>query len=154
LVAPGEVHHALAAALAGVGLGDVGQLAVRIEAGGIGAEDDGQRGDGAVVVHAAVEQRALLPGFIDAVADHDEGAGVDLRMLGIVADLVHAALDVGVEFLAVGEAAAAGEDGFGGFGGELLAVFGGAGLHDDRPALHGAGDVEGAAHLEIFAVVV
>ena len=105
-------------------------------------------------MHAAVEQSALLPGFIDAVADHDEGAGKNLQMLGVAADLLHAALDVGIELLPVGKAAAAGEHGFGCLGGKLLAVFGGAGLHDHGPALHRAGDVEGPAHLQIFAVMV
>lgn len=118
------------------------------------AEDDGKRGDGAVVVHAAVEQGALLFGFIDAVADHDKGAGQDLEVLGVAAGFFHAALDVGIELLAVGEAAAAGEHGLRGLGRELPAVFRCAGLHDHRPALHRAGDVEGAAHLQIFAVVV
>src|SRR4029079_13810671 len=107
-----EVDHALAAALAGVGLRNLRQLSVRIEARGVRAEDDRERGDGAVVMHAAVEQRALLLGLIDAVADHDEGAGKNLEMFGIAADLLHAALDVGIEFLAVGEGAAAGEQGF------------------------------------------
>ncbi len=54
-------------------------------------------------MHPAVEQRALLLGLIDAVADHDEGAGQDLEVLGVAADLLHAALDVGIELLSAGE---------------------------------------------------
>jgi hypothetical protein len=52
----------------------------RVEARGIVAERDRQRGDGAVVMHEAVELRALLLALLDAVADHDEGAGQDLEM--------------------------------------------------------------------------
>ncbi|MFN5720638.1 MAG: hypothetical protein ACK463_39990, partial [Bradyrhizobium sp.] len=48
------------------------QLPVGIEAGCVGAEDHRERGDRAVVVDAAVEQRALLLGFLDAVADQME----------------------------------------------------------------------------------
>ena len=115
---------------------------------------DRERGDGAVVMHQAVEQRALLPRFLDAVADHDEGARQDFQVVAVAAELVHAALDVGVELLAVGEAAAAGEHRFRGLGRELPAGLRGAGLHDHRPALHRPGDVERAAHLEICALVV
>ena len=75
-------------------------------------------------------------------------------MLGVAAELFHPALDVGIELLAVGEAAAAGEHGLRGFGRELPAVFGRAGLHDQRPALHGAGDVERPAHAQIFSLVI
>src|SRR5262245_5206918 len=102
----------------------------------------------------AVEPGALLLGLLDAVADHDESARQNLQMLGVAAGLVHPALDVGIELLAVGEAAAAGEYGFRGFGGELLAILGRAGLHDYRPSLHGTGDIERSADLQIFAIVV
>ena len=105
-------------------------------------------------MHLAVEQRALLLGFIDAVADHDKGAGQDLDMIGVAAGLLGAALDVGIERLRAGQGAAAGEHGLRGLGRELLAVVGGAGLHDHRPALRGARDVERAAHFQIFALVV
>ena len=105
-------------------------------------------------MHHAVEQGAFLFGFLDAVADHDKGAGQDLQVVAIAAKLVHAALDVGIELLPVAEAAAAGEHGFRGFRGQLPAVVGGAGLHDHRPALHRAGDVERAAHREIFSLVI
>ena len=79
------------------------QLAVGIEAGRVGAELHRQRGDGAVVMHHAVELCAFLFGFLHAVADHDEGAGQDHEMFGVAADLFHPALDVGVELLAVGK---------------------------------------------------
>ena len=105
-------------------------------------------------MHHAVEFCALLLRFLDAVADHHERAGQNLQMLGVAADLFHPALDVGIEFLPVGKAAAAGEHGFRGFGRELPAVLGSAGLHDQRPALHRAGDVERAAHREIFSLVI
>ena len=75
-------------------------------------------------------------------------------MVAVAAELVHAALDVGIKLLSVGEAAAAGEHGLRGLRGKLPAVVGGAGLHDHRPALHRAGDVERPAHREIFSLVV
>src|SRR3954452_2854433 len=49
---------------------------------------------------------------------------------------------------------AAGEHGLRGFGGELLAVLRGSGLHDDRPALHRTGDVKRAPDGKIFSLVV
>src|SRR5262249_25998626 len=105
-------------------------------------------------MHLAVEQSALLLGLLDAVADYDKGAGQDLDVLGIAADLLRAALDVRIELLSVGEAAATGEHGLCGLGGKLPAVVGCTGLHDHGPALHWTGDIEGPAHLQIFAVVV
>src|SRR6185437_734550 len=112
LVAGGDIDQALTAAFRGIGFGDVGQLAVRIETGRIGPQDHRQRGDGAVVVHPAVKQRALFSRLLDAVADHDKGAGQDLEVIAVAAELVHAALDVGIELLPVRQAAAAGEHGF------------------------------------------
>ena len=105
-------------------------------------------------MHQAVELRALFAGLLDAVADHDKGAGQDLQVVAIAAELVHAALDVGIELLPVAEAAAAGEHGLRGLRGKLPAVIGRAGLDDHRPALHRAGDVERAAHREIFSLVI
>ncbi len=105
-------------------------------------------------MHHAVELGALLLGLLDTVADHDEGTGENFQVLGVAADLFHPALDVGIEFLAVGEGAAAGEHGLRGFRRKLLAVLGRAGLHDQRPALDRAGDVERAAHAEILSLVI
>ena len=68
-----------------------------IEPRRVGAERDRQRGDGAVVVHQAVQLRPLLARLVQRIADHDEGAGQDLQMVGVAAQLRHAALDVGVE---------------------------------------------------------
>ena len=56
----------------------------------------------------------------------------------IAADLLRAALHVGVERLPDGEARLRGEHRLGGLGGELAAGLGGAGLHDHRPALRPA----------------
>ena len=75
-------------------------------------------------------------------------------MLGITAELLHAALHVGVERLAGFDAAQRGEHGFGGLGRQLLAGLRRAGLHDHRPALNGARDVERAFDREEFALVV
>ena len=118
------------------------------------AERDGERGDGAVVVDQAVEQRALAPGFIERVADDDEDAGQDFQVIAVAAELFHAGLHVGVEALAVSQGALAGEDGLGGFRGDLPAGFRRAGLHDHRPALDRAGDVDRAADGEFRALVV
>ena len=73
---------------------------------------------------------------------------------GLRPSLLHAALHVGVERLAGLDVRQRGEHHFGGLGGELAAGVGGAGLHDHRPALHRARDVERAAHREVFALVV
>ena len=51
------------------------------------AERDRQRGDGAVVMDEAVEPQAASPAPRHAVADHDEGAGQDLQMVGVAAEL-------------------------------------------------------------------
>ncbi len=75
-------------------------------------------------------------------------------MVAGAAELRHAALDVGVEALALGEVALRGEHHLGGLGRELAAGLRGAGLHDDRPALDRPGDVERPAHREILALVV
>src|SRR5256885_15886670 len=105
-------------------------------------------------MHHAVESGALFASLLDAVADHDEGARQNLQVIAIAAEPVHAALDIGIEFLSVTEAAAAGEHGFRGLRRKLSAVLRGAGLDDHGPALYRAGDVEGATHREIFSLVV
>src|SRR5262249_43010804 len=56
IVAPGARDDPLAAALAGVALRDRRQWAIEVEARGVVAERDRQRGDAAVRVHEAVEQ--------------------------------------------------------------------------------------------------
>ena len=75
-------------------------------------------------------------------------------MVRIAAQLAHAAFDVGVEAAAVGDGAAAAEDDFRGLGRQLAPGLRRAGLHDHRPALHRAGDVERAAHRQMLALVV
>ena len=74
-------------------------------------------------------------------------------MVARAADLLHAALHVGVELAPGREVALRREHGFGGLGGELAAGLGGARLHDHRPALDRPRDVERAAHREIFSLV-
>src|SRR5260370_32721294 len=105
-------------------------------------------------MHHAVEPGPFFARFLDAVAVHDEGAGQNLQVIAIAAELVHAPLDIGIKFLSVTEAAAAGEHSFRGLRRELPAVLRGAGLDDHRPALHRAGDVERATHREIFSMAV
>ena len=92
--------------------------------------------------------------LLEAVADHDKGAGQYFQAFAVAAKSVHAALDIGIELLTVAEAAAAGEHRLCGFRRQLPAVVGRPGLNDDRPALHRAGDVERSAHAEIFALVI
>src|SRR6202043_4032245 len=107
LVAGGDIDQALPAALGGIGLGDFGQLPVGIEAGRARPQYHRERGNRAVVMHPAVEQGALLFCLLDAVADHDKGARQDFQVVTVAAKLVHAALDVGIKLLPVGETAAA-----------------------------------------------
>ena len=59
-------------------------------------------------MNQAVEQSALLPRFFVSIADDDEAAGQDLDVIGVAAEALGAALDVGVIALRVGEAPAAG----------------------------------------------
>ena len=72
----------------------------------------------------------------------------------IAAELLRAALHVGIEALARREVAVRGEHHLGRLGRELAAGFRGAGLDDHRPALHRPRDVERAAHREVLALVV
>ena len=75
-------------------------------------------------------------------------------MLGRAAGLRHAGFHVGIEFAPGGDVARRGKDRLGGFGRELAAGIGGAGLNDDRPALDRAGDIERPAHRQIRALVI
>src|SRR6266446_3718457 len=154
IVAPGAFDDPLAAALAGVALGDLRKRAVEVEAGGVVAECYRQRGDAAVGMHQAVEQCPLLARLGGGLADDDEGAGQDFDVIGVPPDLFRPSSDIGVVALGIGELAAAGKDHLRGFGGELTAGIRGAGLDDDRPALDRPGDVEGAAHRQELALVV
>ena len=65
-----------------------------------------------------------------------------------------AALHVGIEGAADFEVRLRGEHHLRRLGRKLAAGIGGAGLHDHRPALDRARDVERAAHRQIFALVV
>ena len=67
-------------------------------------------------------------------------------------DLLHATLDVGVEALAFRQVALPGEHGFRGLGRELPARLRCAGLHNHRPSLNWARDVERTTHGEVFAL--
>ena len=155
VLALAERDGALAAAHRSVALRDiVGQRLVRIELRGIVAERDRQRSDGVGVVHLAVEQVALLLRLLLGFAQHDEAGRHDRHVLGIAAGLLHAALHVGAKRLAGLHVRQRGEHHLGGFGGELAPDVGGAGLHDHRPALHRARDVERAFHRQVFALVV
>ncbi len=120
IVAPGAFDDALAAALAGVALRDLGQRAVEVEAGGIVPQRDRQRSNAAVGVDEAVEQGALFTGLGGGLADDDKRAGQDLDVVGVAADLFRPPPDIGVIALGVGELAAAGKDQLRGLGGDLV----------------------------------
>jgi hypothetical protein len=154
IVAPGALDDPLAAALAGVGLRDLGQRAVEVERRGVAAERDRQRGDAAIGVHEAVEQGPLVTRLLCGVADDDEAAGQYLDVVRVAPGLLRPLPDIGVGALRVAELAAAGEDHLRGLGGELAAGIGGARLDDDRPALDRPGDVQGAADRQELALVV
>ncbi len=64
-------------------------------------------------------------------------------MLRIAPDLLHAPFHVRIEPLGVGEIGPGSEHDLGRLGRKLAACVGGTGLDDDRPALHGASDIEG-----------
>src|SRR6185437_10038628 len=115
----GKGDGALAPAFAGVALGNFGKRSVGIEFCRIGAERDRQRGDGALVIDEAIELRALLLRFGEAVANIDHAAGKNLDVLGIAPGLLGAALYVAAEGLAVLDAAQRGEDRVRDLGAEL-----------------------------------
>ena len=75
-------------------------------------------------------------------------------MLGIAADLFHASLHVRIEPLGIGDMRPGREHDLGRLGRKLAAGIGGAGLDDDGPALDRPGDIERAAHREVFPLVV
>ena len=75
-------------------------------------------------------------------------------MIRIAAVGCHARLNIGVEGLALGEAAGRAEDDLRRLGGELATRLGSSGLHDHRPALHRPRDVERAANREVRSVKV
>src|ERR1700730_18396496 len=154
IVAARAFDDTLAAALAGIALRDLRQRAIEVEARGVVAQRYRQRGDAAVGVHEAVEQCPLPARLGGGLADHHEGAGEDLDVIGVAPELLGAALDIGVVMPRVGELAAAGKDHLRGLGGELAAGIGGARLDDDRPALDRPGDIERAAHRQELALVV
>lgn len=155
LLLPRQPNHARLARLARVRLGDiVGQRAVGVEGRSVGAQRDGQGRDGAVVVHLAVENEPLGLRVLDRVADDDERRGQDLQVVAVAAGGRDAALDVGVELLGGLQVSRRAEHHLGCFGGELSAWLRLTGLDDDGPALHWSCYVEGAAHFQLFALVV
>ena len=91
--------------LALIGRRDFRQRPVGIELRGVGSERDRQRGDGAFIVHEAVELETLFARLVVGLADDDEGAWQNLDRLGIAADLLRARLDVAIEGLVVGAGA-------------------------------------------------
>src|SRR5262249_39606828 len=69
-------------------------------------------------------------------------------------ELFHTPLHVRIETLARRQGTLGAENDLCGFGGELATRIRGPSLHDHRPALDCAGDVEGPAHRQVFAAVV
>ena len=105
-------------------------------------------------MNQAVQQIALLLRLGGGFADDDQRTGQDFQVVAVAAERLHPAFDVGVEALGVGHRAAGGEHHFRGFGGDLTAGLGRAGLDDHRPALDGAGDVQRTADRIVRAFVV
>ena len=83
-------------------------------------------------------------------ADDRDEAGQDLDHVGVAAEPAGAVLQVGVELLRVGQRLLRGEHRFGVPGGELAAVVGRTGLHEQRPSLRRARDVERPADPEVL----
>src|SRR5262249_56077267 len=84
----------LPAALAGVAFGDFGQRPIGVEARGIVAERDRQRGNGVVVVNEAVEPRPLGARVLYRVADHDEAGGQNFHVVAGTSSLLGAGFGV------------------------------------------------------------
>ncbi|GJE72971.1 hypothetical protein CHKEEEPN_4532 [Methylorubrum podarium] len=152
--AAGIIHDLRLPALARIRLGDLGERRVEVEAGGVRAEADRKVGEPALDRHQRVEPRLLLPGLLLGTADHDEGAGQDLQGIAGPARRRHPALHVGVELLARLQRGGGTEHHLGGLRRDLAPGLGGAGLHDHRPSLDRARDVERPLHLQEFAPVV
>ena len=140
-----------AAALALVGFGDLGQRAVGIECARIGAERRSKARRWRCRRCTRLSSRARFA-FASStrVADHDEGAGQDLHVVGIAAEPWPPGPSRRHRSAGRLDRPAGGEDHLGGLGGELAAGLGGAGLHDHRPALHRPRDVQRAAHRQIL----
>ena len=103
LLALRQLDSPLPAALAGIAFGDFGQWTIGVEARGIVAERDRQRGDGVVVVNEAVEPRPLGARLLHRVADHDEAGRQNFQMIARTSGLLGAGFDVGVELAPSGE---------------------------------------------------
>src|SRR4029077_15926119 len=106
------------------------------------------------VIDQTVEFGALGLGLLHRVTDHDETGRQYFHVIARPAEFFHAAFDVGIKFLADGKIALRGEPRFRRLRRELTAGIGRAGLYDHRPALDRAGDIDRAAHREIFALVI
>ena len=118
-------------------------------------ERDRQRGDGVVVMHEAVELRALVARLLHACRrPRRSSAGRIFRWSRARPTFSIAALHVGVERAPDREARLRGEHRLRGLGRELAPGLGRAGLHDDRPALDRPRDVERTAHRQKLALVV
>src|SRR6266446_5466857 len=74
-----------------IAAGDLGELADR-QIVAPGAFDDPLAA--ALGVHEAVEQRSLLARLGGGLADHDEGAGQDLDVIGVASDPLGTISDV------------------------------------------------------------
>ena len=122
---------------------------MRVDAGG-----DRECGDAAVPAHQAVELEALLLRLVERLADDGESPGQNLDMVGVAADLGGPSLHVGVEGAAGLNRPARSKHHLRRLGSKLATGIRGAGLHHHRPALDRPRDVQGAAHLQVLALVV
>ena len=117
-------------------------------------ECDGKRRDGVGVVDEAVEFRPLGTRLLHCVAHDDEAGGQNLHVPARAAKLFHSALHVGIELSAGGEVALRREHGFRRLSRKLPAGLRRPGLHDHRPALDRARDIERSSHRKIFTLVI
>ncbi|OEI69797.1 hypothetical protein Cus16_0409 [Curtobacterium sp. ER1/6] len=151
-----RVPHAAARDRVGVDVRfDVGQWAVDVVRGQVTVPDlleERDRG-GRADLRPSDRPGALL-GVGLRVADGEGRAGQDQEFVLAAADTLQSVGDVGVEGARVVELGVQREDHLGVPGGEVAALVGVPGLHDDRVPLRAARDRERAGDVELRAVVV
>ncbi len=149
VLAAGERRELAPAALAVLGLGQIGEGAVER----IAADILPHQIEVARKIDRGFERGELVLRLLLAGADREGEAGHHLERVRIAAIARHAALHIGVEALRVLDELRGGVDHLGIFGGELAPDLRIARLREHRMALDRPGDVEDAAQMEIAAVV-
>ena len=137
-----------------VGLGDVGQGRIKVEGTRIGAKRDGKRAHAAIGMHQAIQQRAFVAGGVIGLRYRHQRARQDFDQARVAPRLGGAGFDVGVIGARIGNRPAGGEDHLSHLGRELPARIRSPRLHDHRPALHRARNVQRPGDGKIFALVI